>query len=106
MSHLPSATHVSVKHAHLSTPPSSSPFIEDVIYNFLTQVKDDSRLSLLKNLSSLKGGKQLASTAYTLGHHRSSSSFIRGAFHEARAAPDGLLPRHLPVSRRLPSRVF
>ena len=43
--------------SHSST---STLFDEEVILRSLTQVRDDSQLSLLKNLSSLKGGKQSA----------------------------------------------
>ena len=69
-----------LKHVLLSIPSSSFLFDQEVICSSLTQVKDDSQLSLLKNLSSLKDGKQLASTASTSGHRRrdslsSSSSF-------------------------------
>ena len=77
---LPRATHASVNHALLSTPSSSSLFTEDVIRDSLTQLKDDSQLSLLKNLSSLKGGKQSASTASALGHPWSSSSSYSRSF--------------------------
>ena len=56
VSHLLGSTHPSVKHAPLSTPSMSTLFSEDVIRASLTQAKDDSQLSLLKNLSSLKGG--------------------------------------------------
>ena len=56
MSHLPGSTRPSVKHPLLSTPSSLALFSEDVILALLSQVKDDSQLSLLKNLSSLKGG--------------------------------------------------
>ena len=55
VSHLPGFTHPSVKHALLSTPSTSTLFSEEVIRALLTQVKDDSQLFLLKNLSSLKG---------------------------------------------------
>ena len=58
VSHLPGSTHPSVKHALLST---SALFDEEVIRSSLTQVEDDSQLSLSKNLFSLKGGKQSAS---------------------------------------------
>ena len=75
MQHLPSSTHAAVKHALLSTVSSSSLFDEDIICSSLTQVKDNSQLLLLKNLSSLKGGKQSASTASTSGHHQNDSSW-------------------------------
>ena len=76
MSHLRAATHASVKHALLSTPSSPSStslFEESVIKELLTQVKEDCNLALLKNLSSTKGGKQLASAASSSGTHRASS---------------------------------
>ena len=67
-SHFPGSTHPSVKHALLSALSASTLFSEEVIHASLTQVKDDSQLSLLKNLSSFKGGSKSASTS-------SSSSF-------------------------------
>ena len=75
MSDLPSATHASVKHALLSTLSSSSLFAEVVIKGSLTQVKEDSQLKLLKNLSSSRGGKQSASPASFSGTRRASSTF-------------------------------
>ena len=63
VSHLPSSTHTSVKHVLLLMPSMSSLFDEEVILRSLTEVRDDSQLSLLNNLFSLKGGKQTASTA-------------------------------------------
>ena len=74
VSHLPSSTHASVKHALLLTPSMSTLFDEIIILRSLTQVRDDSQLSLLKNPSSLKGGKQSASTAYSLGPRRRDAS--------------------------------
>ena len=75
VSHLPVSTHSSVKHALLSTLTSSSElFHEEVIRSSLTQVKDDSQFSLLRNLSSLKGEKQSASPASTSGQRRRGSS--------------------------------
>ena len=50
VSHLPVATHPSVKHTLLSTLSSMELFNEDVIQSSLTQVKDDSQLLLLRNL--------------------------------------------------------
>ena len=80
VSHLPGSTHPLVKHALLSTPSSSALFSEDVILVSLTQVKDDSQLSLLKNLSSLKGGGKVVSTSSSSGYHHwdASSSSSRG----------------------------
>ena len=63
MSPLPSITHALVKHALVTTLSSSSLFSEDVILESLTQVKEDSHLKLLKNLSSNRGGKQMALSA-------------------------------------------
>ena len=74
VSHLPGSTHPSVRHTLLSTPSTSALFDEEVIRNSLTQVKEDSQLSLLKNLSSLKGGKQSASTSSSLGPRHCDSS--------------------------------
>ena len=74
VSHLPSASHASEKCTLLTSPSSSSLFAEDVIRDSLTQVKEDSHLKLLKNLSSSRGGKQTASSASTSGQHRSYSS--------------------------------
>ena len=65
---LPSSTHASVKHS------SSSLFAEDIIRDSLAQVKEDSQLKLLKNLSSIRGGKQSASFASASSECRSSSS--------------------------------
>ena len=55
-------------------------FSEDVTLALLTQVKDDSQLSLQKKLSSLKGGRKAASTSSSSGYRRrdSSSSLSRG----------------------------
>ena len=55
MSHLLASTHASVKLALLSTPSS---FSEDIIKESLTQVKEDSQVKLLSNLSSFRGGKR------------------------------------------------
>ena len=74
VSHLLGSTQPSVKHALLSTPSLSALFDEEVIRSSLTQVKDDSQLSLLKNLSSLKGGKQSASTSSSSGPRCCDSS--------------------------------
>ena len=74
VSHLLSSTHALVKHALLLTLSTSTLCDEEVTLHSLTQVRDDSQLSLLKNLSSLKGGKQPASTASSLGPHRRSVS--------------------------------
>ena len=76
MSHLPPSAHASVKQALLSTPSTSSLFAEDVIKESLTQVKEDFQIKLLMNLSSLKGGKQSASTASSSGWGKGSSSSL------------------------------
>ena len=73
VSHLLRSTLVSVRHVLLSTSSTSSLFSEEVSRSLLTQVKDDSQLSLLKNHPSLKGRKQSASTASTSGHRRRDS---------------------------------
>ena len=100
VSYLPSSTHASVKHALLSTPSTSALFGEEVILHSLTQVRDDSFLSLLRNPSSLKDEKQSASTASTsdpcwLDSSSSSSSsgyrsFSRGSYGLKR--PSSLSP--------------
>ena len=72
VSHLPSQTQESLKLAFLSTPSSSSLFSKDIIKESLTQVKEDSQIKLLSNLSSQRGGMPSASTA-------SSSSWARGS---------------------------
>ena len=65
MSHLPVATHASVKHAWLTTPSSDTLFAEEAIRDVLTQVREDSPLTLLENLPSGKGGKGSASSSST-----------------------------------------
>ena len=74
VSHLPTVTYASVKHAVLTTPSLSSLSSEDVIRESLTQVKEDSLLKLLKNISSSRGGKQTASSASSWGQRRGFSS--------------------------------
>ena len=78
--HLPSSTHALVKHALLSTP-SMSALFDEIILLSLTQVRDDSQLSLLKNLSSLKGGKRSASTASSSGPRRHNASLPSSSSH-------------------------
>ena len=51
MSHLPPSVHAPVKHALLSIPSTSSLFAEDVIKESLAQVKEDSQIKRLTNLS-------------------------------------------------------
>ena len=74
VAHLPSVTHASVKHTFLTSPSSSPLFAEAVIRDSLTQVKEDSRLELLLNLFSSRGGMQTASTASVSGQWRGFSS--------------------------------
>ena len=82
MSHLPGSTYPSVKHALVLTPSMSTLFSEEVIRASLTQVKDDSQLSLLKNLSSLKGGGKSASSSSSSGcRHRDASSLSSSCGH-------------------------
>ena len=102
MSHLVGSTH-----ALLSTPSASALFDEDVILQSLTQLRDDSQLSLLKNLSSLKGGKQLASTASSSGPRRgdaslSSSSYHSRSFSKGSRDSERLSSSRLVIGRRLP----
>ena len=80
VSHLLGSTPQSVKHALLSTPSSKKLFIENVILTSLTKVTNDSQLSLLKNLSSLKGGGKSASSFSSSGYRcrDASSSSSRG----------------------------
>ena len=77
--HLPGSMPQSVKHALLSTPPSQKLFSEDVILTLLTQVTNDSQLSLLKNFLSQGWGKS-ASSSSSLGYRcQDASSFsLRG----------------------------
>ena len=92
VSHLLSHTHDSVRHALLSSKSSSSLFAEEVIEKSFGQMKDDSQLLLLKNLSSQKEGKELASSSsssaqrrprlessQSLSSSRSSRSSLRGS---------------------------
>ena len=81
VSHLRGSTHPFVKHALLSTPSTSTLFSKEVIRASLTQVKDDSQQSLLKNLSSLKGGSKSASTSSSSGSHRRDSSSTSSSSH-------------------------
>ena len=109
--HLPGSTHASVKHALLVHPSSFSLFDDEFIHSSLTQVKDDSQLLLLKNLSSLKGGKLSASTASTSGHHRHDSSYSSSSSHPRNfrgilAAPSDVIPRPLAMSQRSPLKMF
>ena len=69
VAHLLPHMHDSVKHALLSTPSVDSLFSEDVIQLLLGQVRDDTQLQLLRNLSSQKSDKVSSSST--------SSSFQR-----------------------------
>ena len=70
--HLPAVTHVS--QTRLIDYSSESLFAEEVIRDLLTQVREDSHLSLLKNLSSGKGGKGSASSSSTSSQRKPYSS--------------------------------
>ena len=72
VSHLPASTHSSVKHALLTAPSTSNLFAEMVITDSLTQVREDSHLTLMKNLSSSKGGKGSASSSSSSGQRNGS----------------------------------
>ena len=93
VSHLPSSTHAVVKHALLSSPISSL-FSEDIVKASLTQVKENSQLTLLSNLSSKKDGKRTASFCSSSGRGQSSSS--RGSSHGAHGTkcPASSSPSH------------
>ena len=67
VSDLLSLTHESVKLALLSTLSAYTPFSDEEIKSSLTQVKEDSQIKLLSNLSSHKDPKQSASAASSLG---------------------------------------
>ena len=67
VSHLPASTHASVKYELLATPSSPSLFVNLMIKESFTQMKEDTNLAVLKNLSFAKGGKQSASAASSSG---------------------------------------
>ena len=73
VSHLPSHTHDSVRYALLSSKSSSFLFADEVIEKSFGQVKDDSQLQLLKNLSSQKGSKGSASSSSSSAQSHSRS---------------------------------
>ena len=73
VSHVLSSTHASVKHALMSSP-TSSLFSEDAVKASLSQVKEDSQLTLLLNLSFKKDGKRTDSSPSSSVRSRSSSS--------------------------------
>ena len=88
----PSSSHASVKHSLSSSPSMSSLFAEDVIKASLTQVKEDLQLKLLSNLSSMKDGKQSASSASSSGcgqstFYSSSRGNSRGSKHSTSPLP-------------------
>ena len=73
VAHLPAHTHDSVKHALLSTPSEESLFSEEVIQRLLRQVRDDSQLQLLRNLSSQRSEKSSASSSSSPAQRRRRS---------------------------------
>ena len=93
-----------MKHPLLSTPSTSTLFSEDVILASLTQVKDDSQLPLLKNLSSPKGGGKAASPSSSSGYRcqdaSSSSSQSRGfkSFCGSKRPASSSFSRHSKVA--------
>ena len=74
VSHLHASTHDSDKLALLAARSLSSLFSDEVIKASLTQVKEDSQIKLLSNLSSQRSGKLSASAASSSGRSRSSTS--------------------------------
>ena len=108
VSHLPSSTHASVKHALLTTPSSLSLLADSVIKVPFPQVKEDCNLTVLKHLSSVKGGKQSASAASSSGARCSSSTSGPSAvFHFSRnsSGSEGS-KRQSSSSPACPSKVF
>ena len=86
VSHLPLTMYASVKHALLSSLSTSSLFSEDVVKASLTQVKEDSQLSLLSNISSKKDGKRTASSSSSSSRGQSSlSAASRGSSYFSRS---------------------
>ena len=90
VAHLPEHTRGSVKHALLSTPSEGSLFSEEVIQCSLGQVRDDSQLQLLRNLSNQRGEKGATSSSAptqrrrrSLGHQQSSSSSSRESSYQS-----------------------
>ena len=73
VAHLPAHMHDSVKHALLSTPSEESLFFEEVMQHSLGQVRDDSQLQLLWNLSTQRSEKGLASSSSTPAQRRHRS---------------------------------
>ena len=113
VAHLSAHTHDSVKHALLSTPSEESLFSEEVIQRSLGQVRDDSQLQLLWNLSIQRSEKGSASSSSTPAQRRrrspapqqSASSSSRESLYQSRgscgykraASPS-------PARRRSPNR--
>ena len=73
VAHLPAHMHDSVKQALLSTPSEESLFSEEVIQRSLGQVRDDSQLRLLRNLSSQRSEKSSASSSSAPAQQRCRS---------------------------------
>ena len=94
VAHLPTHTHDSMKHALLLTPSEDSLFSEEVIQRSLGQVRDDSQLQLLRNLSTQRSEKSSASFSSTLAQHRrrspgpqqSASSSSRDSSYQSRGS--------------------
>ena len=80
VSHLPASTHSSVKHALLTAPSKDTLFAKKVIGDSLTQVREDSHLTLMKNFSSNNGDKGLASSTSTPSQRKGSSSASLSSF--------------------------
>ena len=93
VAHLPPHTHDSVKHALLSTPSEDSLFSEEVFQRSLGQVRDDSQLQLLRNLSSQKREKSSTSSSASVqrrrrspGPQQSASSSSRDSQFQSRSS--------------------
>ena len=94
VAHLSTHTHDSVKHALLSTPSEDSLFSEEVIQCSLGQVRDDSQLQLLRNLSTQRSEKGSASSSSTSaqrhrrspGPQQSASSSSRDSSYQSRGS--------------------
>ena len=100
VSHLPFQTHESVKLALLATPLPSLLFSDDIINEPLTQVKEDSQIKLLSNLSSQKGGEQSASTASSSGWTRGLCSSSLSSRYSSRSGRGGKHPYSSSPARR------
>ena len=109
VAHLPAHTPDSVKHALLLTPSEESLFSEEVIQRSLGQVRDDSQLQLLRNLSSQKSEKSSTSSSVSTQRHRcspgsqqSASSSSRDSQFQSRSSRG--YKRAASVRRRSPKR--